>query len=187
MNLTSKSVRFASHDDAEKIYSVLMHDSVRPGFFHEGVPPLLDTVEGVKRIMELGSIWIIWNGGLFLVVPVLSGTAEVHVAVLPRWRGPKALRAAQAAIDLVFTSTPYSMLVGSTRVENKPALSFLNAVGFKTLRTDNNRCISNLSLMEWSMRKRNVRDFAMDCASGGQIEKSAFVDAIYRYTSRRMR
>lgn len=69
--------------------------------------------------------------GVFLVEPRSGVLFEVHTAILPRYRGPVAARAAQGLLHVLFTTTPCRTLMTLVPSFNRGALRFSRLAGLE--------------------------------------------------------
>lgn len=77
------------------------------------------------------SFAVIVEGGCFLADALERASYGIHTNMLPSARGSAALRAARTALRFAFTQTDAEVLVTKVADENKAALWFAHAMGFR--------------------------------------------------------
>jgi hypothetical protein len=184
MQATHSFIRVGLPKDALRIRQIIMHSEVAPTFLLDGIAEKLkqtkDIVASMKRVT-----WLLWEGGVFVVVPVNAAIAEVHVAVLPEFRGKTALLATDTALHMVFTRTPFTLLLGSTPNTNLPALHFLEHVGFRCLREHEGRVISSLSFFDWMMTREDPEAALTMCSEFELHNKIEIAGMAYNWITRK--
>ena len=68
--------------------------------------------------------------GFFYLVPQSNTYWEVHVAILPQYRGKVAIEAGKAVVKWFFENTPAKKLVANVPVDNQKAYALARRVGF---------------------------------------------------------
>lgn len=165
------SVRLATEKDAMRISHILRRPEVAVTFSRENTSPDFADVHNVVASMQ-NVLWLVWDGGCFLVVPVTKSCFEVHVAILPEYRGSMAYEAAEIAIGMVFTRTECVLLVGRTPLANRPARGFAALCGMKPVRISGNNQISSLSFFDWLARRQDPVFALSQCEEWGHSAKS---------------
>ena len=134
MQTAHPTIRIANAKDALRIRQIIQHSAVCETFFvGQQTAASLRQVSQIVESMRRCS-WMLWDGGLVLVVPINPVVAEIHVAVLPEWRGQVAIDACQVIAHMIFTRTGFTLLVGRTPIENRAACMFAQMVGMKHVR-----------------------------------------------------
>lgn len=141
-------VRLATKDDAVRIRSIVKHSSVAPTFFLDGLTSdAFSKVRDIHRMMEHGQFYL-WDGGVFVCIPQ-SAWVDIHVAVLPEFRGSKAVQAAEFVAHRLFTRTPCEMIIGMIPLDNKPSAAFAREIGMQEVRVLGERKIYSLPFLRW--------------------------------------
>lgn len=166
-------IRVAQPSDAERIKEIMLATGIGPGTgISEDTFSATMTVENIITSMDQMR-WLLWDGGLFVLIPIAATTFEVHIAVLDGYRGSEALRAVETAMNMVFTRTPCVLLVGRTPLANRPACAFATMAGFRKVRVSGPSQLASISFFDWLALRENPEYALSQCEEFGQSAKSA--------------
>ena len=68
--------------------------------------------------------------GLAILYPVKKGVYEIHLAILPSFRGAKTLAICQEGLDWIFKNIECHKLVAYVSPDNKPMIRLIEKIGF---------------------------------------------------------
>lgn len=177
METNSKiSIRLASPKDALRIRQLITHSQIAPTFLLDGAAQQLRQVSQIVKSMSRLQ-WFLWDGGLFMAIP-MGSWADVHVAILPEFRGKQAIDAAELLIYHMFTRTPCETLIGSTPSDNIAGIEFSRRLGFMPLMDHGGRHIRHLTLLRWMSMLQSPGDALRVCEENGLSFKAAGVRQI---------
>ena len=167
------NVRLATQLDAARIQEIMLATGLGPGTgIDENLFKETMTVENVVSSMDR-LIWLLWDGGLFLVIPISETTYEVHVSVLDGHRGADALAATETAIGMIFIRTPCVLLIGRTPLANRAGCLFALMSGFHRVRISGTSQIESLCFFDWLATREDPVYALSQCEEWGQSVKSA--------------
>jgi len=122
-------------DVVEEINEIMTHPDIYPDSIDDGSPRAIDF--DVSPSLECEAIyylaWIedgVW-AGLALLKPWNTITYEVHICILPEFRGPLGVQFGKDGIDWMFRNSKCRKIVAVLPGTNKRALSFALSVGMK--------------------------------------------------------
>jgi RimJ/RimL family protein N-acetyltransferase len=117
--------------DEEFLYNTMMHPSVHPYILDDSsmddldINPIINSKNWFFLVPEVDEEPI----GFFMCNPVNFVTWEIHVAILPKFRGKIAKLGAIGAIRWMFTHTTCKKIIARISVTNKAAINFAKKAG----------------------------------------------------------
>lgn len=177
-------IRIAQVEDAPRIKEIMLATGLGEGTgIAQDEFTAAMTVENIVSGMDRMR-WLLWEGGLFLVMPISESTYEVHVAVLPEFRGAKAVEAVEQAIGMVFMRTPCVLIVGRTPKANRAACMFAAMAGLRRVRNSGPSQIASLCFFDWLASREDPVYALSQCEEWGQSVKSAASRATLEWITR---
>jgi hypothetical protein len=172
LDLCDVVVRVAGVDDSERIHEIMHSAGIGPG---TGISE--DAFNGAMTVQNIREsfgrmTWLLWDGGVVLMLPVSASACEVHVSVLEGHRGLRALMAAEIILSMIFTATPYTLVVGRTPLANKRACRFACMVGLKKVRESLDAQLASMSFFDWLATREDPRSAIERCIIAGQEAKA---------------
>lgn len=141
-------LRLANKQDALNIRSIAMHRDVAPTFFTDTIAREAFTkLRNIQDAMDSANFYL-WDGGFYMCIP-MGSWVEMHVAVLPGYRGAPAIEAGEMLAHSLFARTPCENIVGIISKKNKAALSFSRQFGFQEVCEFNGHIVGSLSFLRW--------------------------------------
>lgn len=151
---SSQIVREAQPKDALRIRQIITHSECS-SFFDGDEPKKM--FGQVNRIVQSMSrvLWLIWEGGVFLVCPIDKRACEAHVAVLPSFRGEQAITAGMIGVHRIFTYTACELVLGRTPIENRAAVVYSHSIGLRHISHTETHVISGLGYHDWLLSRED--------------------------------
>jgi len=118
--------------DYDLVRAILTQPSIYPQIADDLSPAAAD-----YRPLESDAIWyaVVWDDnellGLWMLVPQNGICWEIHTALLPHARGPRAYKAAALMQQWVWRNTPCRRLITNVPADNRPAYLFAVAAGME--------------------------------------------------------
>lgn len=178
----STVVRLAAQKDLKRIREIISHPEVAPTFFanHE-IAEYLTTMDGLKKSLKRLQ-WYLWDGGVFLCAP-MGAWCDMHIAVLPEFRGKKAFEACRYVGHRLFTRTPCEYIIGRTPLMNTGALHNAAMLGFKPIMVHCHSSIGVVGFLNWVAAQPDPDSVLRECEEHGFSFKTAAVRQILMYAT----
>lgn len=129
--------------DVQHLNRIANHPGVRPHVGGEGV---LDFSQAVERDLVLAT-----EGGFYLFSQKTESSYEFHSTFLPEYRGKHAYRAAKAACEFMFLTTPAIELHTRSPFEN-PMSTPPKTFGFQHWFDEKDCSVHRLHIIDWAKR-----------------------------------
>ncbi len=158
-------VKLATPKDCLRIRQIVNHSSVAPTFLVDGTQDMFKRVSQIQASMRRVQ-WFLWDGGVFMCIP-MGAWVDIHIAVLPEFRGVRAIEAADVVSYHMFTKTPCETVLGTTPSTNKPGIMFARQMGFTPLMDHGGKHVSCLTLLRWLSMLQDPEQALRECEEHG--------------------